>query len=283
MSLSIYSSWFNVQCMKFAWREALTNWLTFLHGRGQVVIAINTSEDDSPKLVRDWVLNWQLTNPGNGTRIDIVDIAIPYTDPAFDGKGKAAALAKCTEPFAILLDCDERVVPYQFKDWVALSRELERSNYEAFMVPVVDLIGDERHYKAGDQIGTKWYLHRNHPYLTRGVVGFARNADGVTWDTSKSDSCELIAADSGRLAVAAPIMGPFPRQLAISMLESGGIPFVIHLGYLDLEQRLRQSAFWAPVWTARRGGKDPEVAATLEGLQAISRYRHNLPSWKDAS
>ena len=279
VTYSIASSWYNVEKMRFAWREALENWLSFLSNDGQLVIAINTSEDDSPTLVRDWVKKWQAEHLSSTTKIDIIDIAIPYTDPAFDGKGKAAAQAACTEPFVILLDCDERLVPSMRRAWDRLAVELDRSPYEAFLVPVVDLMGDEEHAKSA---GAKWYLAKNLPHLTRGVVKHAWNEDGVSFRTDVSDSCELIHRETGELARTASIMAPgLSSYMIVAALEGGETPFVHHLGWLDYEQRLRQSAFWRPIWDQRAGtpGKEPSLA--LQTLHDMPRFRHSLPNWRE--
>ncbi len=279
MSLSICTSIYNAQRMGFAWKDAFANWLQFLAGEGQLVIAINTSDDDTPAAVRAWVKQWQEEHASSTTVIDVIDIAIPYTDAAFDGKGKAAATAAAKQPFVILLDLDERLIPSQRKQWLALARELERSPAEALFIPVVDLIGDPERYKS---CGQKWYLHKNLPHLTRGVVKGAMHENGTTWDTSKSDSCELINRDTGELAPTASIMAPgLPPFMVVAQLESGAVPFVYHLGWLDAEQRLRQSAFWKDVWDARAGTPGKEPAMTLEKLEAIPRYQHNLPTWEE--
>lgn len=276
MSLSIYASLFNVAVMRFDWVGALENWTQFLHGTGQISIAVNTSTDGTAELVRAWIA----ANRGTigNTRVDVVETAIPYTDPTFDGQIKAAALAKCTEPFAILLDCDERVYPHHFKQWLALARELEMSPVDGILIPVVDLLGDEHHYKH--PIGTKFYLHKNRPEITRGVIAQARQEDGSI-DTSISDSTEPIIRDTGQLISSARLIHPaYPPFMVMGQLENMETPMVLHLGWLDTQQRLRQSAFWKDVWTARRGGKDPEPETTLSTLDAIPRFRHNLPSWR---
>lgn len=277
---TIATSIFNVVRMGFAWEEALDNWLRFLGEDGQLVVAINTSDDDTPAKVRAWVEQWRQSHfADRQPQIDVIDIAIPYTDPAFDGLGKAAATDAATQPFVILLDIDERLVPSMRRKWDALALELERSQFEAFLVPSIDLIGDEEHFK--DPVGAKWYLHKRLPHLTRGVVAQARQADGPI-DTSKSDTCELIHRDTAELARTAHVVAPgMPSYITVPQLESGEVPFVYHLGWLDAEQRLRQSDFWAPVWTARRGGKDPEPKQTLESLAAIPRFPHHLPGWRE--
>lgn len=280
---SIHTSIFNICKMRFDWKEAFENWLSFLNGTGQLVVAINTSEDDTSAKVKEFFQNWKRTNPQNRTKIEVLDIEIPYTDPAFDGKGKAAALAACTEPYCILLDIDERIVPSMRDKWVRVARDLEYSAHtQALLIPSIDLIGDEKHYKSAGQLGCKWYLHKNSPNLTRGVVDFARRADG-TFDKTKSDSCELVVRDTFKLASSAPIVAnSLPQWMVMSQIESGEIPFVYHLGWMDAEQRVRQAEFWRPVWNLRDPTKE-EPPTTLVDLEKIPRYRHNLPSWKEQS
>lgn len=276
VTFSIVTSWFNVEKMKFDWRGALENWLAFQKGNGQIVIAINTSVDDSSKIITKWIHNWKSENPTNNTKIDVINIENPYSDPEFDGKGKAQATSMASEPYVILLDCDERLFPYSKHGWAKTAIELENSNYEALLVPVIDLISDELHYKS---VGTKWYLHKNLPHITRGVVQWAYREDGSI-DKTKSDTCELINKETKELVASVPLLMPtIPDWMKVAQLESGEIPFVYHLGFLDLEQRLRQSEFWRPVWDIRdTQSKEPET--TIEKLNELKKYRHNLPLWK---
>lgn len=277
---SLHTSAYNLCSMGFSWENTFAHWLAFLKGTGQLVVAINTSTDDTATKVRAFFAQYQAENPSCSTKIKVVDAAIDYADREFDGKLKALALSHCTEPYAILLDCDEIIPPNQRGLWVGMVRELEsRRRVDSLMVPVVDLIGDEQHFKS---IGSKWYIHRNTPNITRGVVGFARRADG-TFDTSRSDSCEAIYKDSGDLIRAAPILMPeLPDFLKIATLESGETPYVIHLGYLNLEQRLKQTEFWRPHWENREGKVGSQPKTTLADLEKIKRFRHNLPDWRVA-
>jgi hypothetical protein len=207
----------------------------------------------------------------------VVDIDIPYTDPEFDGRGKAAALEKCTEKFCILLDLDEVLIPRQRRFWERLAQELEHSQYEAFLIPVVDLIEREDRYA---KTGLKWYLHKNLPHITRGVVKWAYREDGSI-DKTKSDTCDAIHKETRELVNAAAIMNTaLPSFLLVGQMEGGEIPFVYHLGYLNLEQRLKRSEFWRPVWD-NRDKHSSEAAKTMEDLLAMPKYRHNLPSWRE--
>ena len=276
MSLSIYSCFYNVEAMGFDWRGALQNWYTFLQPAGQIVIAVNTSTDNTAQLVRDYAK--QIADPRSQVQIDVIDISIPYDDPEFDGKGKAAALKHCTQSFAILLDCDERVVPSQRPLWMQLAHDLERNySFDAFLVPVVDLIEDEYHYKS---LGSKWYLHRNTPKITRGVHKQGYREDGSI-DKTKSDTCEAIYVDSRELVRAQPLLLPgLPNFITISQLEGRDVPFVFHLGWLQAEQRLKQAEFWRPHWDTRDGGHSKEPALTLEDFNKLPHIRHNLSPWK---
>ncbi len=275
---SIYSSFYNVHRMGFDWRGALSNWLTFLGGTGQISLVINTSDDNSANMIREYLVRFQQENLHNRTKIKVVDAAIPYTDPEFDGKLKALALEGCEEPYAILLDCDERLVPGSRSHWVKLTKELERNyNIDAILIPVVDIFHDDKHWKS---VGAKWYLHRNLANLTRGVVKWGYREDGSI-DVTKSDTCELKYRDSGELVRAAPLLMPgLPPHMQVAQLEAGETPFVHHLGWKDKQQRLRQSAFWQPVWSAR-DGKEVKTESTLEELEKIQYYRHHLPHWEE--
>lgn len=281
-TFSLHSSVFNVAKAGFDWAEALTSWLTFMREGDQLVLAANTSEDDTPTLLRDWLKRWHEQHVGSGIRTDVIDIAIPYTEADFDGRGKAAALDACTEPYAILLDLDERIPPSMRRRWDALATELERTpQLDGWLIPSIDLHGDEDHYRCGEGgPSSKWYLHRRLPHITRGVVKWARREDGSI-DKTRSDTCEAVNRETGDLIRAAPILNPaFPHWLAIPQMEGGEIPFVYHLGSLNLEQRVKQSAFWRPHWDNRdKHSAEPEV--TLEQLAAIPRYRHHLPSWRE--
>ena len=278
---SIHTSIFNVIKAKFDWKGAFENWLSFLSGRGQLVIAINKSDDGTPEAVRQWVKEWKSRHVTNTVSIDVLDIDIPYTQPDFDGKGKAAALAACKERFCILLDIDERLVVSQRRVWATLAQELEKSRWEGFLIPSIDVFRDEQHYRCDSgNLRGKWYLHKNLPHLTRGVVKWAWREDG-SFDKTKSDSCELCVKETYELAKTAPIIPlELPHYLIMGQLENGEVPFVYHIAALDLEQRVRQSAFWRPIWDLRdQHSKEPEL--TLADLDKIKAIKHRLPSWKE--
>lgn len=265
---SIYTSAYNLINMGFDWRATLDNWGRFLGDEGQVVIAVNTSIDDTARALHEYAFE---KNSSGGVVWWVVETRIPYENPLFDGMIKNEALRRCTGQFCTLLDMDEVLPlgPSSRAAWNETMEILDQSTYDAVFIPVIDLFHDEWHYKS---LGQKWYLHKNKSYLSRGRVSFAARQDGTT-DIERSDTCELIRSD-GSLANTAS----FPGCPPLTRKALNQVPYVVHLGWLNKQQRLRQSAFWAPVWSARDGQK-VEKPLTNEDLDKIPYYPHNLPHW----
>jgi len=268
---SIYTSAYNLNKMGFNYQDVLWNWAAFLNGTGQIVIAVNTSDDDTYDSLRQCQMYAKMS--GGNTEWTIFKTDIPYSDPLFDGKIKNEALKRCTGEFCTLLDMDEVLPLHTRAAWDRAMGALSDCAYDAAFLSVIDLFHNERHYKT---LGQKWYLHKNQPYLRRGRVAFAARADGTT-DISRSDTCELINED-GTLAHAAGLFTGMPDHAKLTMMAQGLVPYVVHLGWLTKQQRLRQSAFWAPVWSARDGTKVEQPLTEAE-LDQTPYYPHNLPHW----
>ena len=82
--VSIYTCGFNLINNQFDWKSALQNYLDFcLFDKDEVVIAINTSEDETLK---------EVTSFAKGTCIKIVSTNFDYNDPLCVGKIKNEAL-----------------------------------------------------------------------------------------------------------------------------------------------------------------------------------------------
>ena len=106
------------------------------------------------------------------------------------------------------------------------------------MMPTIDLYEDLNHYTA---IGHKWYLHKRKGTF-RGSVNWARKEDG-NLDPEKSDTCELIDHEGDLI----PCIG----RIEFSPHD----PKIIHLGYLDLDERNKVNKFWGRIWNHRHKGK----------------------------
>jgi len=229
---SIYSSAFNLVKNNFAYKEAIDN---FCNIAEEVVIAINKSEDSTLEQVKS--LSY--------SNLNIIETDISYSDPLLDGKVKNAALQATTKEFKIGLDMDEYIPLNQKSIWENLAYQLRFDNVDCYMIPSLNLYKDRNHYFS---ITNKWYLHKSNLY--RGAVNFARRSNG-TVDTSRSDTCELIDTN-GNLVKSKYL----PND--INLLRQKNVPFVVHLGYLNFQDRLlRNKNFWKNHWQIESGGEKP--------------------------
>lgn len=273
-NLSVYSACYGLSKIGFDWKSTLTNWTAFLRGHGQIVIAVNTSTDSTYEDIVRYVSELK-QNDNNLTDYVIFNTDIPFSDPLFDGKIKNEALKKCTMEFASLMDIDE-VYPLTTRfAWEQAMAILGRYPYDALLIPSIDLFHDEKSYKS---LSSKWYIHRNLPNIMRGRVAFAAREDGTT-DITKSDTTEVCYTDGSLVRHTSLIDPRFPDAVKLHYMAQGASPYVVHLGWLGREQRIRQSAFWAPVWRAR-DGSDKVKELTVEEYDAIEYKPHGLPDWR---
>lgn len=249
---SIYTSAFNLIKNNFDYVESINNFCRFAD---EVVIAVNKSEDNTFEALKSLNLN----------NLKLIETNFSYQDPLLDGKIKNEALQNTKEEFKIGLDMDEYIPLWQKDIWVNLAYQLRFDAYDCYMIPSINLYKDKEHYFS---IGHKWYLHKSN--LFRGAVNFARNQNG-TVDTSRSDTCELI--DSNGNLISSKM---FDND--INSLRSKIVPFVVHNGYLNLQDRiLRNKNFWKEHWKIESGGIEP-THKVHEFLEDFSEryYQHNL-------
>ena len=249
---SIYSSAFNLIKNNFNYTESINSFCNFAD---EVVIAVNKSEDNTLEALKSLNFN----------NLKLIETNFSYQDPLLDGKIKNEALQASKEEFKIGLDMDEYIPLWQKDIWTNLAYQLRFDIYDCYMIPSINLYKDKDHYFS---IGHKWYLHKSN--LFRGAVNFAKNQNG-TVDTSRSDTCELI--DSSGNLVSSKMFNNH-----INSLKSKIVPFVVHNGYLNLQDRvLRNKNFWKEHWKIESGGTDPKHKVH-ESLEDFSEryYQHNL-------
>lgn len=253
MKISIYTSAFNIIQHGFTgWQKSLQSSSDFAD---EVVVCINTSTDDTVRAIQ------QLQLPN----LKIIESNFSYEDPLLDGKVKNEALQNCTGDILIQLDLDEYIPEYQYSEWRNYAQDLlNNKSVDCYMIPSLNLYRNKETYK---DITPKWYMHKRGFY--RGPVGFARKFDG-TVDTKRSDTCELIDAygclvNSQRL------------PCGLQDLQEGGI-FVVHFGYLNLDERVeRNQKFWNEHWLRESGGIKPphKVHMNIQEFEADGLF-HNL-------
>jgi hypothetical protein len=266
---SIYTSAFNVVKNKFDYQSALLNFCSFAH---EVVIAVNTSEDNSQEEINRWAREVGATN------LRIVPTDISYEDPLLDGKLKDAALQLCTNDALIGLDLDETVRLSDKDKWESLAYGLEFAPFDAYMLPSLNLWGDVRTVRWDEKENKKWkwYLHRRG--LKRGAVNFGKLLNGHV-DIDKSDTCELIYPN-GDLVRANRIDNEKATTLAEWTAFLDTVPFVFHLGYVNLGDRiLRNKNFWKKHWEVE-SGKEVKVPLEEKELE-YPTFAHNLKLWHE--
>ena len=252
MKFSSYTSAFNLVKMGFDWQNSILNYSRFMD---EVVIAINTSEDDTFETVSKFLEEKGISN------VILCQCSFDYSDLAFDGKIKNFALQHTSGDIKISCDIDERFPLYQKDLWRRVGNHLlSQREISAFLIPSINLCGDIYHYK---DIGYKWYMHKDELY--RGIVNFAKKQDGKI-DTDRSDTCELIDAN-GNLVQALKF------DNSIEGLREGETPYVFHYWAVDKDRRIKQNEFWQPVWS-NRAGKEINNKIDFSKTQVLKHHLH---------
>ncbi len=236
----------------------------------EVVVAVNTSTDNTLMAMQS--LADQVEYKG---KLKVVTTDLVYTDVTFDGRIKDAALQACTGDILVQLDLDEVVPPNQYDLWRRYAQNLmARDDVDCFLFPTIDLWGSMDTIRADKGIGCKFRMHKRG--FHRGVLQEAWMTEGKRFDTSRSDSCELIDS-KGHLVRAMHIVPLQWLNPAMTMMLNG-FPFSLHLGYVNFDQRIRvNKAIWADHWTLRNGGRDANVATTREALEyPVMKHRLTL-------
>jgi len=252
MKFSSYTSAFNLIKMGFDWQNSILNYSQFMD---EVVIAINTSEDNTFEIVSKFLEEKDISN------VILCQCAFDYSDLAFDGKIKNFALQHTSGDIKISCDIDERFPLTQKDLWRTVGEYLLSQNeISAFLIPSINLCGDIYHYK---DIGYKWYMHKDGLY--RGIVNFAKKQDGKI-DTNRSDTCELIDANGN-------LVQTLKFNNSIEGLREGQTPYVFHYWAVDKDQRTKQNEFWQPVWS-NRAGREIDNKTDFSKMQIVKHHLH---------
>lgn len=275
MKFSVHSSLFNILKMGFDFRSSIDNWATFLSlipGYHEINLVVNTSEDNTLEVIKQCAIDYRKWN----VVINVIESNILYSDPAFDGKIKDVGFQESTGDINILYDLDEVAPLYTAKSWLKIGEQLmENNEIDGLLIPSIDLFGS---FEKATAVGQKWYMVKNKSYIKRGVFGGAIKENGKI-DISRSDSTEATYSD-GSLIKSAHLFDPrMTYEQKLKELQSGNWPFVFHLGSLNVEQRVKQNEFWAPVWSNRAGEEVKNIKLKKEEFENISTFEHGLKHW----
>jgi len=260
---SIYTSLYHIEKHSFPWRPSLENFVSFVGPEGEVVVAVNKSEDNTLEIIKEFAAQ----NP----TVKIVETNYEYSDITMDGKIRDAALQATTKPVKIQMDADE-IIPLSNKaKWVEYANNLLNSKAVCFMIPSVDVYGSMDKIRANHPIGVKFRMHKEG--FKRGVWKNAWRADKI--NTSLSDSCELLD-QFDELIQGTHIVNQMDLH-PLFCANLANFPYVLHLGYLSFEHRLNiNNKLWKSHWELR-SGRPENVITSKEVLDSEIVISHNLP------
>lgn len=262
--------------MNYDQNRAIDNWSTFLSlfpEYHEINLVVNTSEDNTLEVIKESAIKYRKNN----VVINVIESDISYSDPAFDGKIKDIGFQNSTADYNILLDLDECAPLYSAKSWIQAANQLDDSDFDGLLVPSIDLFGDFEHATG---VGQKWYLVKNRSYIHRGVFVGGIKENGK-FAVDKTDTTEPCLPD-GNLIKSAHMFDPrMTYEQKLSELKTNKWPFVFHLGALDLDQRIKQNAYWAPVWSARAGEEVTNIKLSKDEYKNQSTFEHGLKHWSE--
>jgi hypothetical protein len=261
---SIYTSLYHVEKHNFPWKQSIENFIEFIGSDGELVIAINKSEDNTLQIIKDFI--------GANQNIKIIETSFLYDDIEMDGKIKNEALQATTKPVKIQMDADEYIPLSQKSKWELYAKALlENPQIDCWMIPSLDVYGSIEKIRSDQQIGQKFRMHKSGFY--RGVIRHAKRGDGKI-NTSMSDTCELIDIN-GELARC----HSFVNQMVLNPMfvdQLSDYIFTVHLGYLSFEHRLNiNNKLWKEHWELRSGNQENVIISKTE-LENNPICFHNL-------
>lgn len=260
---SIYTSLYHIEKHNFPWRQSLENFFQFIGPEGELVVAVNKSEDNTLQIIKDFA--------ADKSNVKIVETSFRYDDIEMDGKIKNAALQETTKPVKIQMDSDEIIPLSQKPKWEHYARELLKNPHiDCWMVPSLDVYGCMEKIRADGQIGQKFRMHKEGFF--RGVIRSARMGDKI--NTSMSDTCELIDYN-GDLARCVSFVHPMALNPMFADMLSDFI-FTVHLGYLSYEHRINiNKLLWKEHWELR-SGRQENVITDKNQLDSYPTTYHSL-------
>ncbi|SRR5260221_7853963 len=261
MRFSIYSTSFNILDKKFDYKDALDNWALYAD---QISIAVNTSIDDSYKVLEEY-------GKEKGYPLSLIKTNFSYDDPFCYGKIENAAMQNCDGDILIQQNLDERFLCDKEILNKLGARLLREEFIDAYFVPTIDLYGDKEHYLP--PIKAKWYISKRGLY--RGAVNFGLKSDGrPNYERTSTD--ELIDKD-GNLCRSQSLLYDNSIEHLREYVKAG-MPISFHTGYLNLTDRLSRSLWWKEFWNKATGDENKHPTS-IEELANKSTEIHGLSLW----
>lgn len=272
MKLSSYSYLFAARKNQFDLDGMVANFTAFFD---ESVIATIPYDDDT----HSRLLEWEAKSDGK-LKVIMVDIDINKSN-RWDGDLKTAALQACTKSTKadprcyVIADGDERFPLSNRPKWIDAANRLHETHLcDGLLIPVLDLIQDEHHIKAEENVGVKFRLHKD-TVVRRGVVPEAEMGYNNLFDATRSDSTEPLT-ELGQLATFFHVIRDVHHLWPQGSVVLNQYPYVVHYGHLDADRRARLNReFWREHWR-NRSGQEPNMVLDAEKLKSVKVVRHQV-------
>ena len=223
---------------------------------------------------------------GSNPKVKLVQSEWDFSQPTMFGIQKTKARRECTGDWLWQFDMDEVI---HEKDIPKIREVIEsRPGEDMFTFGCITFFdGDDAMDITGEN-PIKWRLTKNLPWLSHGVVDWARKytEDGTLYmDKRDSDACEYIREEDGALAstlirdnlVLNPGLVHFRDVVQKAWKEGNSIdyrgqyqffvnemldnvPCVYHYSWINIERKIkRQTPFWDRMWLNYSGDGKPQT------------------------
>jgi hypothetical protein len=202
-------------------------------------------------------------------KLVIYDLPIDTTLPGKDGMQKALAMAMLDTPMAVQFDIDEICIGSPSK-WREAVKEMA-SGTDILSLPVIEPIGKKTRIRMNkEHTPWKWRIFRVKPEITHGIPASDRNEiDGVVYSKGGSDGCfpihcvtnEMIPSKTSKSAkqlTESKSSGDKEKHKeAVLSLMNSGEPAILHLGHVDLVNKISHYLNSWHSWWCCLYNKDP--------------------------
>jgi glycosyltransferase involved in cell wall biosynthesis len=227
----------------------------------KIVVVDGGSTDGTLELLRDLASNLK--------NLSIIEIPIDKNNPGKDGFQKAMALAMCDTPIAIQFDIDEVCLGSSEK-WRSLIKEMP-STLNILNLPVIEPFGSAKKIRVNkEHTPWKWRIFRTKPEITHGIPKSDQLlVNGIKHSKGGSDGCfpihvvteEMYPSANSKTATKLTNLknklDPKEYSEYISELIEADEPCIMHLGHVDLENKIRHYLTSWHAWWCQLYNKDP--------------------------
>jgi hypothetical protein len=202
-----------------------------------------------------------------GDKLNIIEIPIQLDMPGKDGYQKAMAYAMVDTPLAIQFDIDE-ICCGSVDKWKATLKDL---NCDILSLPVFEPYRSKNFIRANkEHTPWKWRVFRVKPEITHGIPKSDQiELDGVKYSRGGSDGCfpihvvteEMYPSKMNKTAARMTELkaaGDFAEyEKYLQSVVDVGEPFILHLGHVNLENKIRHYLSSWHNWWCLLYNKDP--------------------------